>query len=115
MLRRILSIDGGGIKGVAPASFLAALEDSLGVPVSQYFDLIVGTSTGGIIALGLGLGLTARQILEFYEVHGPAIFRGDRRLLALRWLLRAKYDSSPLQSALHDVFGDRFLERVQSV
>jgi predicted acylesterase/phospholipase RssA len=109
MLRRILSIDGGGIKGVAPASFLAALEDSLGVPVSQYFDLIVGTSTGGIIALGLGLGLTARQILEFYEVHGPAIFRGDRRLLALRWLLRAKYDSSPLQSALHDVFGDRLL------
>jgi len=107
MVRRILCIDGGGIKGVVPASFLAAVEDSLGESVSQYFDLIVGTSTGGIIAIGLGLGLSARQILEFYEVHGPAIFRGDRRLLALRWLLRAKYDSTPLRTALHDVFADR--------
>jgi patatin-like phospholipase/acyl hydrolase len=107
MVRRILCIDGGGIKGVVPASFLAAVEDSLGESVSQYFDLVVGTSTGGIIAIGLGLGLSARQILEFYEVHGPAIFRGDRRLLALRWLLRAKYDSTPLRTALHDVFADR--------
>jgi len=109
MLRRILSIDGGGIKGVVPASFLAALEESLGAPVSEYFDLIVGTSTGGIIALGLGLGLSARQILEFYEVHGPAIFRGDQRLRTLRWLLRAKYDSEPLRAALHGVFANRLL------
>ena len=107
MVRRILCIDGGGIKGVVPASFLAAVEDSLGESVSRYFDLIVGTLTGGIIAIGLGLGLSARQILEFYEVHGPDIFRGDRRLLALRWLLRAKYDSTPLRTALHDVFADR--------
>ena len=63
--RRILAIDGGGIKGVFPASFLATVEDSIGNNVADYFDLIVGTSTGGIIALGLGLGLSAKEILRF--------------------------------------------------
>jgi patatin-like phospholipase/acyl hydrolase len=72
-MRRILAIDGGGIKGVFPAAFLAAIEESVGLEsVAEYFDLIVGTSTGGIIALGLGLGVSARRILAFYEEHGPA-------------------------------------------
>src|SRR6266700_677141 len=52
-MRRILTIDGGGIKGVFPAAFLATLEDELGGPIADYFDLIAGTSTGGIIAIGL--------------------------------------------------------------
>ena len=52
--RRILSIDGGGIKGVFPAAFLADVEEKLDRPIVDHFDLIVGTSTGGIIALGLG-------------------------------------------------------------
>ena len=60
---RILSIDGGGIKGVFPASFLAALEDMIGNKIANYFDLIVGTSTGGIIALALGAGFSAKEIL----------------------------------------------------
>ena len=54
---RILSIDGGGIKGVFPASFLSTIEDTINDKVSNYFDLIVGTSTGGIIALGIGMSL----------------------------------------------------------
>jgi len=83
-MRRILSIDGGGIKGVFPASFLTTLEESLGHPIAKFFDLIVGTSTGGIIALGLGLGLSAKEILSFYEEHGPSIFRGTRFARALR-------------------------------
>ena len=61
-IRRILSIDGGGIKGTMPAAFLAGLEEDLGQPIGCYFDLIAGTSTGGIIALGLGLGRTAREL-----------------------------------------------------
>lgn len=51
-MRRVLSIDGGGLKGVFPAAFLATVEEAIGEPVAEYF-LIVGTSTGGIIALGL--------------------------------------------------------------
>src|SRR5262249_19649844 len=53
-LFRILSIDGGGVKGVFPAAFLAALEQSVGFRALDHVDLIVGTSTGGILALGLG-------------------------------------------------------------
>jgi uncharacterized protein len=108
-MRRILSIDGGGIKGVFPAAFLATLEDSLGGSVTEYFDLLVGTSTGGIIALGLGLGLSAREILRFYDEHGPSIFCGNRFVRGLRQLGLSKYKSEDLRTALRSVFGDRRL------
>jgi uncharacterized protein len=108
-VRRILAIDGGGLKGVFPASFLASVEEAIGAPLAAYFDLIVGTSTGGIIAIGLGLGLTAKQILNFYTEHGPRIFAGSRRLKGLRQVTRAKYDPEPLKASLREVFGDRRL------
>jgi hypothetical protein len=104
---RILSIDGGGIKGAFPASLLAAVEQSLPNPVASYFDLIAGTSTGGIIALGLGLGFGAAELLEFYETLGPRIFGGNRARLWLRHWARSKYGSEPLRRALQDKFGDR--------
>ena len=72
---KILSIDGGGIKGIAPASFLANIEERTGKKIIDYFDLIVGTSTGGIIALGLGLGFSAREILSLYIDNGEKIFK----------------------------------------
>lgn len=107
--RRVLTIDGGGIKGVFPAAFLADLESELEQPLASYFDLIVGTSTGGIIALGLGLGIPAADILRFYEEKGPKIFRGSRRFGVIRQAVSAKYDPEPLQAALEEVFGDRRL------
>ena len=107
--KRVLSIDGGGIKGVFPASFLATVEDSIGDNVANYFDLIVGTSTGGIIALGLGLGLSAKEILAFYEESGPLIFGGNRLLRGLRCLSTTKYNRGPLNKALKDRFGDKKL------
>ena len=109
-MKRILAIDGGGIKGVFPASFLATVEDSIGDNVANYFDLIVGTSTGGIIALGLGLGLSAKEILAFYEEFGPHIFGGTRRLRWLRCFSTTKYNRGPLKKALKDTcFGDKKL------
>jgi uncharacterized protein len=108
-MKRILSFDGGGIKGVFPASFLDTIEESIGENVSKYFDLIVGTSTGGIIALGLGLGFSAREILNFYERHGPAIFNGNRLWRLLRQIGISKYDAAPLRTALESVFGSRKL------
>lgn len=71
---RILALDGGGIKGAFTASVLATLEKLIGEPVARHFDLIAGTSTGGILAVGLGMGLSPREILEFYRVRGPVIF-----------------------------------------
>jgi patatin-like phospholipase len=108
-VKRILSIDGGGLKGTFPASFLAEVEEAIGEPIADYFDLIVGTSTGGIIAIGLGLGLSAAAIRDFYVEHGPAIFAGNRSMRALRQLGRSKYSSGPLEQALREVFGDHRL------
>lgn len=109
MERKILTIDGGGIKGVFPAAFLAELEETTGKKISDHFDLIVGTSTGGIIALGLGLGIPANEILRFYEKHGPEIFAGNRLLRWIRHLGRVKYDSTALERALESIFENRLL------
>jgi uncharacterized protein len=106
-LKKVLSIDGGGIKGVFPASFLAALEETIGENIGDYFDLIVGTSTGGIIALGLASGMSAKEILAFYESEGPTIFKGNQFLKKLRWLSAAKYSQEPLDEALRKYFGEK--------
>ena len=72
-MKRILTIDGGGIRGTFPAAFLANIEQDLGQPIGRYFDLIAGTSTGGIIAIGLALGLRAADILKLYEEKGSDV------------------------------------------
>jgi predicted acylesterase/phospholipase RssA len=107
-MRRVLSIDGGGIKGVYSAAFLSAIERSNNVEVADYFDLIVGTSTGGIIAIALGLGFSAANILAFYEKYGGAIFPRNRFPL-LRALIGPRYSAAPLREALQQTFGDRRL------
>lgn len=112
-MRKILTIDGGGIKGVFAAAFLADIEESLGEPIVDYFDLIAGTSTGGIIALGLGLGFSAREILTFYENHGPEIFKGQG-LRKFRKLYAPKYSKDPLEVALLQIFGRRLLGESQT-
>jgi patatin-like phospholipase/acyl hydrolase len=68
---RILSLDGGGIMGAFAASALAAFEHATGRRVVEHFDLITGTSTGGIIALSLAGGAPAEDIARFYEMEGP--------------------------------------------
>lgn len=105
---RVLTIDGGGIKGVFAASLLAEFEATLGEPLVDHFDLIAGTSTGGIIALGLGLGIPAAELLDFYVNEGPAIFE-NRRRRSLRQIVAPKYDSQPLRSALVNAFGEKLL------
>lgn len=62
----------GGIKGILSAALLAKVEEERGVNVADHFDLITGTPTGGIIALGLGLGLRPRKIVQFYVIEGPS-------------------------------------------
>ena len=76
---RILSIDGGGIRGIIPAKILALLEEELGrrdmsTNICDYFDMICGTSTGGIIAIGLGLSMSASDILKLYVDNAGIIF-----------------------------------------
>lgn len=75
----------------------------------EYFDLIVGTSTGGIVALGLGLGLSAERILKLYEELGPFVFGGNRLVRALQHWGFAKYQTKNLKAALVEWFGDHRL------
>jgi patatin-like phospholipase/acyl hydrolase len=107
---RILSLDGGGIKGTYTAALLAGIESATGKRIVDHFDLIVGTSTGGILALALGLGKPAADILGLYEHHGPVIFplgsRVERLWRAGRKWLRAKHSPDPLRQALQEVLGD---------
>ncbi|MDO8349394.1 MAG: CBASS cGAMP-activated phospholipase [Planctomycetota bacterium] len=103
---QILSLDGGGIRGMYTAGVLAGLEGDLGTSLVDHFDMIVGTSTGGIIAIGLGLGIPVKQLLQLYRDKGSEIFPGGRRL---RHWLRTKFDSAPLEKALRDAFGERTL------
>ena len=100
---------------IACAAFLAGLEQNLDRPIGSYFDLIAGTSTGGILALGLGMGLPASRLLQFYETSGPEIFGQHRGWMGnavawtarhIRWSYRRKHDSGPLRAALTDAFGD---------
>jgi patatin-like phospholipase/acyl hydrolase len=71
---RILCLDGGGIKGVFTAAALARIEDQTKMKVVDHFDLICGTSTGGILAIGLSMGLSAEDLLKFYRQRGAIIF-----------------------------------------
>lgn len=102
-MRRILSIDGGGIKGTCPAAFLAAMEEKLPNPIGSYFDLIAGTSTGGILAIGLGLGLSAKELHGLYVERGPEIFgESKNRGKVLSWMLRCFRSARSFVGAKHD-------------
>ena len=112
---RILSIDGGGIKGVFPAALLAAIEESLDHTIADHFDLIAGTSTGGIIALGLGLGLSPNEILAFYRENGRTIFPGAQSFISrVGHYWRSKYDPAPLELALKGAFQNKLLGESRS-
>jgi len=106
---QILSLDGGGIKGIFSAAVLAAIEEDLNTSVADHFDLIAGTSTGGIIALGLGLGLSARELVDFYLDEGPKIFRNWLGLGRLRRWTRSKFRSGALEAALRKRFKEKLL------
>ena len=104
---RILALDGGGLRGVFTAAFLAHLENELKEPLIRHFDLVTGTSTGSIIALGLVAGLSAQQILEGYKEAGPLIFRKRSSLLSRS--MTPGHDNAALREWLQRFFGDKTL------
>jgi uncharacterized protein len=117
---KILSLDGGGARGYLSAQILANLELYLdhvtkaAKPLGQRFDFLVGTSTGGIIALGLASGHTAREISGMYEKLIPMVFSSSERRSLLSQMNHPKYDSKKLQEMLKLFFGDSTLEDVKT-
>jgi uncharacterized protein len=112
---RVLSIDGGGIRGVIPAVVLGEIERRTGRSVPELFDLVAGTSTGGIIALGLtapGDGGAPRwraaDLLELYRREGGKIFSRSlwQRIRTVDGVLGEKYPAAGLEAALARYFGD---------
>lgn len=117
---RILSIDGGGIRGIIPALILAEIEQRSGKPISSLFDLIAGTSTGGILALALSRPgtrgkprFTAARLVELYEEEGGRIFSRSiwHRIHAVGNLLEEKYPSKGLEAVLREYLGGTRLKQ----
>ena len=107
----ILALSGGGFRGLYTATVLTALEKEAGKPIAQCFDLICGTSIGGMIALALGLEKPAKKIAATIEKRGPEIFpnskkRWIRRIPKIHRCLRAKYSNIPLNWAANELYGD---------
>ena len=100
----LLSIDGGGMRGVIPLAMLIYLEEQTGKPAYDLFDMVAGTSTGAIIAAGLGLGMTAKEIMEVaYKDRLPKAFGEPGRLFWIRYILRGlkyMYPFEPFLDAL---------------
>jgi predicted acylesterase/phospholipase RssA len=105
---QILALSGGGFRGQYTATVLAELEQVTRQPLARSFDLIVGTSVGGILALGLALEIPAKKLAELFSLHGDAIFWPQRSLWGF-W--RARYSTQQLRKLLAkpDMFGDRLL------
>lgn len=104
---RILSIDGGGIRGIFPAEYLANVENEVATPIHEYFDLIVGTSTGGIIALAVSMGIPAKEIVRLYVEEGKRIFSSSLRLIPVRHIrmfIKSQYSNKHLQAQLKATF-----------
>lgn len=106
--RKLLAVDGGGIRGVLSLQILAEIERLLiersgrrDYRLADYFDYVAGTSTGGIIAAGISLGMSVREILNFYRKNGAAMF--DKAGILSR--LKFQYNSEPLALQLQQVFG----------
>ena len=118
--RVVLSIDGGGIRGIIPAMVLHHLETRTGLPTQQLFDMVAGTSTGGIIGLGLSLPsaehsvqprFSARELANLYAQRGEGIFKKSwwRRLRSLGGLFNETYNAAALEQTLSDYFGETTL------
>ena len=108
---KVLSIDGGGVKGLFSARILEHFERKFNCSIADYFDLICGTSTGGLIALGLSLKIPVGLISNLYYKRGKRIF--PQRLGLIRSLIQlafgSKYDNKELRQALEEIFGDKTL------
>ncbi|EIM07140.1 patatin [Planococcus antarcticus DSM 14505] len=118
VLKKILSIDGGGVRGIIPAMLLAEIEEQTGKPIAELFDLVVGASTGGILALGLITPddkapdkprYSAEQFLGFYLEESHEIFDKSLFFKITRGIFTRRYNAMALEKTLKKYFGKTML------
>jgi patatin-like phospholipase/acyl hydrolase len=104
--QRILSIDGGGIRGIIPASALIRLEAVTGQPTRDTFSLLAGTSTGALLAGGLAAGIPAASLRDLYVRRGPDVFRKIPLVTPLLRIVRGwMYDTDKLHAVIREELG----------
>lgn len=101
-MKKILSIDGGGIRGIIPARILMRLEEDLGAPLNNYIDLVAGTSTGGIIAASIAAGKPMNEVVDLYLEEGVYIFQKKW----YRGLINSKYPDHQIDLPLEEHFAN---------
>src|SRR5918999_371 len=105
--RRILSIDGGGVRGVIPALALAALERVNGKPVREQFDFLAGTSAGALVAGAMAAGMPAERLVRLYMDESPGLFRRIPLVSTLRRIVAGEmYDVLRLRALIGEVLAD---------
>lgn len=116
---KILSIDGGGVRGVIPARFLVEIEQKAGKPICDLFDFVAGTSSGGILALAMTKpdahgkpAFTATALLQIFEEFSRVVFKPSlwRQIITLWSFLEEKYPSDNLEALLNHYFGNTTLD-----
>ncbi|MFZ0693514.1 MAG: patatin-like phospholipase family protein [Alphaproteobacteria bacterium] len=108
---RILSIDGGGIRGILPARLLQEIEKQTGKKTCDLFDLISGTSTGGILGCGLFKGISPKDLGDLYAQRGGEIFAHSlwRSVKTVGGIEGPRYDPATLEKILSDTLGNAML------
>jgi len=111
---KILSIDGGGIRGVFPAHILYCIKHRLGIKVEEYYDMIAGTSTGSIVAAAIACKIDPGEVVSMYRKHGPNIFFRKKSLLPVKYQLAFKslYGNENLKKVLKEIFGNIMLGEI---
>jgi patatin-like phospholipase/acyl hydrolase len=110
-VRRILSIDGGGVRGVIPAAALVALERAMGGRVRDHVDFVAGTSTGALIAGAVAAGMPADRIVDLYVTKAPPLFRSIPLISTLRRVIAGEmYDVRRLHRLIRDALDEQGAE-----
>src|SRR5215204_3709350 len=114
-MQKVLSIDGGGIRGIIPAMVLAEIERLTGKRIAEMFDLVAGTSTGGILALGLTKPgqdgkpqYSAKKLIDLYETEGGKIFSIPvwHQIHSVGGVAEEKYPATGIEEVAKEYFGE---------
>lgn len=108
----ILSLSGGGIKGIFQSTFLKFLEELYKVPLHQIFDLVAGTSTGSIVGAALACGIPMSEVTNLYKQHGSNIFK--KKKIGIRVFRPSWYSNVELKQQLINVFKDKSLHETKT-
>ncbi len=106
---RILTIDGGGIRGIYPAYILKRIHEEFEINFCKFFDLIAGTSTGSIIAAALATDIPISEVLDLYEKQGRRIF--NKQFFGAMGFLKSRYSQKPFKEILDNTFSDKTMSQ----